>query len=235
MRQHGLYKYVCDGEIIYIGKSNSSVDKRIAAHRHESKFHPYLQKSKIYVCDLTNPTETDILERVLINHYKPVLNGTDNFPGLSNMITFKEPDWKPWKPQEPASKKKPLHKVSKKEAEEYLAKNLKFLDTYNYILDKLNNKEYTLRPSLFNDKQTAASVDITDIFYTDAFEMGAVYVTENSSGSVGITGYVETFESEAGNTKAFFRTSRIDNFVPHQYIELIDAANKYYKSVIKQK
>ena len=38
MKQHGLYKYVCDGEIIYIGKSNSNIDNRIAAHKSECKF-----------------------------------------------------------------------------------------------------------------------------------------------------------------------------------------------------
>lgn len=32
MREHGLYKFVSNGEIIYIGKSNSDIEARIKAH-----------------------------------------------------------------------------------------------------------------------------------------------------------------------------------------------------------
>lgn len=93
-KEHGLYKYVCGGEIIYIGKSNSNIRNRIAAHKKESKFKPYLAKGcEIYICEFANSTETDIAERVLINQYKPILNGTDNTPGYSGLITIQEPNW----------------------------------------------------------------------------------------------------------------------------------------------
>ncbi len=92
--KHGLYKYICDGEIIYIGKSNSNVYGRISAHKNEAKFKPYISKGvQIYTCELPNSTETDILERALINQYKPVLNGTDNQEGFSSCITINEPSW----------------------------------------------------------------------------------------------------------------------------------------------
>ncbi len=94
MRQHGLYKYVCDGEIIYIGKSNANIYNRIKDHTRETKFKPYLQKGvEIYTCLLPNSAETDILEKALINQYKPVLNGTDNQPGFSSHIEVNEPAW----------------------------------------------------------------------------------------------------------------------------------------------
>ena len=37
---YGLYKYVYNGEVVYIGKSDSSIDMRIDAHAKESKFKP---------------------------------------------------------------------------------------------------------------------------------------------------------------------------------------------------
>jgi len=104
-RQHGLYKYVtCDtNEIIYIGKTNSSFKSRIDNHNRgigiDKKFNAYKGNYKVYIAYLPNATETDILERALINQYKPVLNTTDNYDGFSNLITIQEPEWKEYVPE----------------------------------------------------------------------------------------------------------------------------------------
>lgn len=70
----GVYKYVCNGEIIYVGKSDRSIDTRISDHSHESKFKPFLNKCEIYYAWLPNPAFTTIFETFLINKYKPCLN-----------------------------------------------------------------------------------------------------------------------------------------------------------------
>ncbi len=235
MKQHGLYKYVCNGEIIYIGKSNSNIDNRIAAHKSERKFKPYLQKAEVYVCNLPNSTETDILEKVLINHYKPILNGTDNFPGISNIITFKEPNWIPYREQQSSPNKlKPLHKVSKQEAKEYLSKNIRFLNSYQYILKNIDNGAYSLRPSILSG-QLATAIDVSDMYYSGKLEMSGIIDADKMSGSLGLTGVVEVFESEKGMMKAFFKMSDTDSFIiPKEDIDLIHASNKYYASIIKQ-
>ena len=94
MNKHGLYKYVHKGNIIYIGKSNSCITRRALEHKREDNFKPYLDDDlKIYICDLPNTTETDIMEKVLINYYKPVLNTVDNYNGCSGLLSFNEPDW----------------------------------------------------------------------------------------------------------------------------------------------
>lgn len=98
-KHHGLYKFVtCDtDEIIYIGKTNNNLKRRIADHIRgngiDEKFNAYKDNYKVFIAFMPNAVETDIMERALINQYKPVLNGTDNYEGFSNLITIKEPQW----------------------------------------------------------------------------------------------------------------------------------------------
>ena len=98
-KHHGLYKFVtCDtNEIIYIGKTNNNLKCRVAAHIRgkgiDEKFNVYKGNYKVFVAFLPNNVETDIMERALINQYKPVLNGTDNYEGISNLIKVEEPQW----------------------------------------------------------------------------------------------------------------------------------------------
>lgn len=70
---HYVYKYVKDGEIIYIGKNDTDLHSRIKAHSFEEKFHPYLD-ADVYYCVLANATMSDVVESALINEYKPKLN-----------------------------------------------------------------------------------------------------------------------------------------------------------------
>ena len=96
-KEHGLYKYIYNDEIIYIGLSNSSIRSRIEGHSREDKFQPYLDKCKIFVYDnMPNSTETILAEKALINKYKPILNVTDNQEGYSQRIIFEEPEWIPY-------------------------------------------------------------------------------------------------------------------------------------------
>lgn len=75
----GIYKYVYHGEIIYIGKSDSSISDRIIAHETEEKFQKYLKEAEIYYFECKNPAETTIYETALINRYCPVLNVSMNY------------------------------------------------------------------------------------------------------------------------------------------------------------
>lgn len=99
-KQHGLYKYVTTdtNEIIYIGKTNSNFESRIKQHAKgketDSKFLEYISKTKVFIAELPNRTETDILEKALINKYKPILNAQDKFESKSNYINIIEPEWK---------------------------------------------------------------------------------------------------------------------------------------------
>lgn len=193
MKQHGLYKYVYNGEIIYIGKSNSNIDNRIKAHKSERKFRPYLQKAEIYVCDLPNSTETDILEKILINHYKPKLNGTDNFPGLSDSISFNEPSWRPFVP----TVRQPNHANAKsfidaKAAREILEENRNFLRVYSYIMDAYNSSNYSYEKSSFSDDMDIV-IDVTKLAKTATFPPVAHIRLNKGWSHKGLHGQFENF------------------------------------------
>lgn len=92
MKEHYLYKYVYNNQIIYIGKTNNSLQQRIYAHANESKFQPYVKESKIYIMELANSTEVNALEMLLINKYQPLLNYADKHDKTTN-IKFEELTW----------------------------------------------------------------------------------------------------------------------------------------------
>jgi excinuclease UvrABC nuclease subunit len=69
------YKWIKDGEVVYIGKTVSP-KLRIAQERKIDKFQEILD-ADIYVTSLLNQTEMDGLEKLLINKYQPRLNVVD--------------------------------------------------------------------------------------------------------------------------------------------------------------
>lgn len=89
----GIYKYVNNGNIIYIGRTKSSLRNRINAHRREKKFQSYLLNSKVYYFSCKSPADANIYEKYLINKYKPVLNAVDKYDEEIT-ICINEPEWK---------------------------------------------------------------------------------------------------------------------------------------------
>lgn len=92
MGECAVYKYVCDGEIIYVGKTDSNLFQRIYAHKSEDKFLPFIDKCEIYYSNCKNPAHTAILETYLIDKYKPKLNKAMKYDDDLG-ITIKEPEW----------------------------------------------------------------------------------------------------------------------------------------------
>lgn len=89
-KSHYVYKYVFDGEIVYIGKNDTYLIDRIYQHTLETKFRQ-CKDAEIYYAELRNSTESSVMEMLLINKYKPRLNVTFVQDGLS--IDFQEPEW----------------------------------------------------------------------------------------------------------------------------------------------
>lgn len=73
---HYVYKYVENGEIIYIGKNDTDLVSRIKAHKREQKFKEH-SSAEVYYIELANKTESSGLEKLLINEFKPILNVLD--------------------------------------------------------------------------------------------------------------------------------------------------------------
>ena len=93
--EHYIYKYVFHDEIIYIGKVDSDLKRRVEEHAKEEKFLPYLKEATVFCIQLANPTETTFMELYLINKYKPILNVVAKYEGMTN-IQVQEPAWIPY-------------------------------------------------------------------------------------------------------------------------------------------
>lgn len=92
MKDHCVYKYVSNGNVVYVGKTDNDLKGRIDCHSKEKKFKPFLKSCEIFVAELKNGTETSVYEKLLINKYLPCLNVTDKHKETSG-IEFSEPKW----------------------------------------------------------------------------------------------------------------------------------------------
>lgn len=106
-----VYKYVSDGKIIYIGKCDREIYKRIEEHKREKKFKPFQGNVQIYYASVANSTMSDVVESELIRRYKPELNVAKMSDWAG--IEFVEPEWKllteeEVKKEKKGKKKKPL-------------------------------------------------------------------------------------------------------------------------------
>lgn len=93
---HAVYKYVYNGNIIYIGKSDVGVYERISQHGRSGDNIPEdawseLKKSDVFYIELPNRTMTDVVESELIRRYRPKYNKAkkSEWKGLP----FAEPEW----------------------------------------------------------------------------------------------------------------------------------------------
>lgn len=147
---HYVYKYVYDGEIVYIGKNDTILENRINQHRCEEKFKPYLN-SDIYYIEVANATMADVVESELIRKYKPKLNiaKMSDWCGLE----FTEPEWKLFIPNKQSNKTSRTNK--RKIPEKQRDKRMK--------LCRLMSQYYCsyMMENIFNMKETEQYYEIT--------------------------------------------------------------------------
>ncbi len=100
VKEMGVYKIVLreTNKIIYIGKTKSNFRKRIAKHykamNEDRKFEPYIKLGcDVYIYHMDNPTQVDIMEKALIDKYKPLLNCAYNEMGSHPAIHVDELEW----------------------------------------------------------------------------------------------------------------------------------------------
>lgn len=219
-KHHGLYKFVtCDtNETIYIGKSNNNLKSRVADHIRgkgiDEKFNAYKGNYKVYVTFLPNTAETDILERALINKYKPILNVTDNYEGMSNLIQVEEPQWiefdKAFPEPEPDHTPKPVKKKqdlrSKDLCKRKISKDRIFTVQFDGDIDIsfLNDAGHVIRFGIYGADKTKTvnfSERLNDIIYDLA---DSTELTDEDKEAI------EDAFNEAGNRFIKDLTSRIE-------------------------
>lgn len=94
----GIYKYVWHNNVIYVGKSQTDIEKRIQAHSREDKFQKYLADADVYYCLLPNESTTSIYELYYINKYKPILNVSEKYDSDIVGIQVDEAAWELYSP-----------------------------------------------------------------------------------------------------------------------------------------
>ncbi len=106
-KEHCVYRYrlKSSGQVIYIGKTDASLQARIDAHEREPKFAPYKGAYEIDYIPLANSIETDLAERSLINELKPVINEACVERGYSG-LKLSLPEWRPYSEYESAGSTK---------------------------------------------------------------------------------------------------------------------------------
>ena len=109
---HYVYKYVLDGEIIYIGKNDTNLHDRIRSHgKSGDNITPEgwndIKKAEIYFIKLANAVMSDVVEKELIRRYKPKYN-KDGVKSQWQGIPFIEPEWKKYVPEPPKQQKRAL-------------------------------------------------------------------------------------------------------------------------------
>ena len=97
---HYVYKYTFESEIIYIGKTDRPLSKRLNEHGKRFDNIPEyawdeINRSSISYITLVNSTMADVVESELIRRYKPKYNVAkiSEWSG----INFPEPEWKPFR------------------------------------------------------------------------------------------------------------------------------------------
>lgn len=167
-KEYGVYKFVekKSGRIIYIGKSNVSLDNRIFAHLAgkgiDEKFKKYKNKCEIYTAILPNSVEADIVEKCLINKYKPELNVVDKQEGLSEYIKIKELKWEAWD-----IKKKKEQRKKSRDPFINMIQALSADDIANMLFaiqceEIVNNELKVLREKPIIEKKKSGSIQITE-------------------------------------------------------------------------
>ena len=150
MGDTGLYKYVYNGEIIYIGMSTRSILQRILDHEKEEKFKPFIKEVEIFVCYLEQDYEITFCERSLISKYKPLLNKDYVFSKQPQIDIEKiMPKWERFRYQYPI---KGLFLPSKNQYQDYCNS----ICQINYIIAVLEK--------IYEEKDIAKSD--TDIYVT---------------------------------------------------------------------
>lgn len=87
-----IYKYVKDGQIIYLGKTKRPLNQRINEHKHKKDLP---DGCDIYYFECVSESDMNIAELFLIDKYKPIYNKDCNNAEAQTTYSFVEPVWKP--------------------------------------------------------------------------------------------------------------------------------------------
>lgn len=154
-KKHCVYKYVLNGEIIYIGLADIDLDKRLSCHGKpgdniDQQYWDEINKAEVYYIVLANSVMADVVEKELIRRYQPKCNKEYKEKTWSG-LPFVEPEWllyvKPEKPEPRRLDERLLRQFKK--AEDNNWHNLQALDKILYYQKKLKLHPWSESHSIF--------------------------------------------------------------------------------------
>lgn len=163
---HYVYKYVYEGEIIYIGKCDKDLGQRLHAHGRKGDnisecWHEEINKADIYYTELSNSTMTDVVESELIRRYKPKCNKAkmSDWSGLP----FADPPW--IKFEKPAEWSRRVHKTKKRRIlDDYYDSNNESRQNLLYVIEKMKQGDYwDLGEEMGDPECKIFGIDVTEI------------------------------------------------------------------------
>ena len=146
---HYVYKFVKDGQILYIGKSDAQNFDRIKSHGKSGDNIPEkgweeINSADIYYIITNNKTMTDVVESELIRRYHPPFNKSKQSEWTG--IPFQEPEWIPYRvngkylSKKSKSKNKPktiTHKLSATQKTEKRSFKQEIISLYEDVITSL--------------------------------------------------------------------------------------------------
>ncbi len=114
---HYVYRYVHkDYPWLYVGKTDTDLITRLNTHMRSKDdnisrdYLPLLKASKIQYIELNSSTQSDYVEKLIIDKYKPTLNKKDK-NGAVPCIDFTLPEWKDFDVADFAPKQMPVSNI----------------------------------------------------------------------------------------------------------------------------
>lgn len=127
--QYCIYRYIDKKtkEILYVGKTDTSLENRINQHQSETKFKNI--DAEVEYIELKNNMETRFYEFYFINKWKPVLNTADKYEDELDCDIIHNFEWKLYVPE--VKEKKIKMRISWQE--ELLKEKQKYIEEGSYF------------------------------------------------------------------------------------------------------
>lgn len=127
--QYCIYRYIDKKtkEILYVGKTDTSLENRINQHQSETKFKNI--DAEVEYIELKNNMETRFYEFYFINKWKPVLNTADKYEDELECDIIHNFEWKLYVPE--VKEKKIKMRISWQE--ELLKEKQKYIEEGSYF------------------------------------------------------------------------------------------------------
>lgn len=213
---HYVYKYVLDGQVIYIGKCDKNLSQRLYAHGRKGdniseRWHKEINDSDIYYIECANAIMSDVVESELIRRYKPKCNKAkmSDWSG----IPFSEPSWIKFERPVEWSRKRVKKTKTKRILKDYYDSNCESRQNLLYVIGKLKQGDYI--DTLENKADAEGDIygiDVTEIANDEDWFLNTRFMccTHNRIAGINWESFLAT-HVDSGRKYVFVDPARLTN------------------------